>query len=501
LVIDVVIGSTNLHLKEIKKYVEETPRLTLHIQIDNIAEIMSSADLALGAGGSTTWERMAVGLPSIVVTIADNQIAFTRDLDRDGYINWIGNTDHVNQQIIYSAVLDAINNPQKLFAQSQKGQQLVSVNGVNKIRNLLINGPNKEDLTIRLAKISDCKLYWAWVNDELVRKNSINQEEIGWEEHQEWFHDKVKDDNTLLLVIESEFGAIGQVRFDRINSHYSVNYSLSRQFRGFGLAKCMLSVAIDYVKQENVFVIEGSVKNNNIASKKVFEQLGFSSSPPPNQRQNRQLSIVILSDRETWMNIWIAKLLASFVIRGHVISWVNELQDIPEGDVCFILSYGKLVKADIRVRNKNNLVVHASDLPKGKGWSPLSWQILEGKNKIVVTLFEAEDAVDSGEIYLQDNIQFEGDELVGELRRKQAEITLNLSCDFINQYPVVLQKSRQQYGNHTFYPKRESVDSQLNPNKTIAEQFNLLRIVDNDRYPAYFEWKGESYTLKIEKST
>ena len=50
-----------------------------------------------------------------------------------------------------------------------------------------------------------------------------------------------------------------------------------------------------------------------------------------------------------------------------------------KGDVCFYLSYEKIVTKKTLEKYKNNLVVHASDLPKGKGWSPMSWQISRGK--------------------------------------------------------------------------------------------------------------------------
>jgi methionyl-tRNA formyltransferase len=138
-------------------------------------------------------------------------------------------------------------------------------------------------------------------------------------------------------------------------------------------------------------------------------------------------------------------------------------------------------------------------LPKGRGWSPLTWQILEGKNEIPVTLFEAKEEVDSGPIYLQSIMRFRGHELVDELREKQAIHTVQLCLEFIRRYPKVTQQARQQQGEPRFYPKRGPKDSWIDPDKTIREQFNLLRVVDNDSYPAWFEMGGQRYELKIEK--
>ena len=67
----------------------------------------------------------------------------------------------------------------------------------------------------------------------------------------------------------------------------------------------------------------------------------------------------------------------------------------------FILSYYKILSSDFLQQHKHNLVIHASNLPKGKGWSPLFWQFLEGSNEIVFSLFGTDTRVDSGDIYLQ----------------------------------------------------------------------------------------------------
>ena len=164
-----------------------------------------------------------------------------------------------------------------------------------------------------------------------------------------------------------------------------------------------------------------------------------------------------------------------------------------------MLSCSQLVKPDLLKRHKHNLVVHESDLPKGKGWSPMTWQVLEGLNEIPVTLFEAEDAVDSGQVYLQGKMQLEGHELVDELREMQAEVTLDLCRRFVREYPVIIQQAVFQSGVESYYCRRRPEDSRLDPYKTIAEQFNLLRVVDNERYPAFFDWKGRRYIIRIEK--
>jgi len=141
--------------------------------------------------------------------------------------------------------------------------------------------------------------------------------------------------------------------------------------------------------------------------------------------------------------------------------------------------------------------VHSSDLPHGKGWSPLTYQILEGKNEIVNTLFEAVDAVDAGNIYLQNIMRFDGYELLGELHDIQGKKINELVLEFVSKYPNIV--ARKQEGKESFYKKRGSRDSELDISKTIAEQFDLLRVVDNEKYPAFFKHRGKKYIIKIHK--
>lgn len=140
--VDLVIGLFNPRQLEIERELEKFPNINLHVQIDNISDLMLKADLALGAGGSTTWERMALGLPSIVITTADNQIAFTKELYNDGFIDWLGNSDQMSMHKISNAIINAINNTNELEQQSKKCQQLVDGKGIKFVSKLLTASHN-----------------------------------------------------------------------------------------------------------------------------------------------------------------------------------------------------------------------------------------------------------------------------------------------------------------------------------------------------------------------
>ena len=201
------------------------------------------------------------------------------------------------------------------------------------------------------------------------------------------------------------------------------------------------------------------------------------------------------------MHAAIDDLAMEWEAQGHTVTVGYQVDDLPSGDFCFCLGLSQLMPDAVRARFKHVLVVHESDLPNGRGWSPLTWQILEGKNQISVTLFEAEADVDSGPVYAQQWLTFEGYELIDELRAAQASATQTLCRWFVDEYPESAEQVKPQSGVPTYYQRRRPADSELDAEKTLAEQFDRLRVADNDRYPAFFRCRGEAYALRIDRMT
>lgn len=207
------------------------------------------------------------------------------------------------------------------------------------------------------------------------------------------------------------------------------------------------------------------------------------------------MKILILTSPNQWF-IPYAKQLQEELPESELLYDHNEINSVY--DIVFILSYHKVIPIDQLEANRHNIVIHASALPKGKGWAPMFWQVLEGKNEIPFTMFEASSGVDDGDIYMQDILSLAGYELNDVLRKKQANFIIEMCLEFVNNYDNY-KIAQQQSGDESFYSKRSAKDSELDVNKTIHEQFNLLRIVSNDDYPAFFEIDGHKYIIKIEE--
>ncbi|WP_210412540.1 formyltransferase family protein [Leptospira meyeri] len=208
--------------------------------------------------------------------------------------------------------------------------------------------------------------------------------------------------------------------------------------------------------------------------------------------------VSIVSDESSWINSRIGKFISDIQARNHIVKLFHNHEDLPKGDVCFIVSYSKIIPKFFLQFHSNNIVVHESELPKGKGWSPMTWQIVEGKSSIPFTLFEASsEGVDAGVVYIRDSLFLSGSELVDEWRDKQADKTFEMCLRFLEHYRYYLEHFETQSGEDSFYKKRTPVDSELNINSSILDQFNLLRVVDNEKYPAYFVKDGKKYIIKI----
>lgn len=217
-------------------------------------------------------------------------------------------------------------------------------------------------------------------------------------------------------------------------------------------------------------------------------------NPPEWWRKPRKIHVVV--DNESWILPYAEKLVSWANANGDKATLSRDHDSVGLGGVAFYLGCLRLTPPAVLTRNRVNLVVHESDLPKGRGFAPVGWQILEGRSTIPVCLIEMNEEADAGPIVLRDAFHCTGHELMGELRAAQGRMTVTLCQRYLS--AAEPPPSRPQEGNATIYPRRRPRDSELDPHKTLAEQFNLLRIVDNEHYPAFFRHAGSCYRLRID---
>ena len=199
-------------------------------------------------------------------------------------------------------------------------------------------------------------------------------------------------------------------------------------------------------------------------------------------------------------NLWFEKQLKNYDFRlndKYIFKISKNPNNIKNQNIVFPLSYARILPMSFLQKNELVLIAHSSKLPKDKGFAPLQYQILRNKNKVYMSLIKAAKEVDAGPIYFQNSFVLNGTELSDEIRDIQGIQLLNIIKKFLIKYPKV--KSKKQIGKGNFNKRRYPKDSQLDINKTIKQQFNHLRINDNELYPSFFYYKGQKYIIKVFK--
>ena len=184
---------------------------------------------------------------------------------------------------------------------------------------------------------------------------------------------------------------------------------------------------------------------------------------------------------------------------GYGIDLINKKNEISNGDILFLISCQELISKAQRNKYKMTLVVHASDLPLGRGWSPHIWDIINGSNYLTVSLISAEDEIDTGKIYKKIKIKIESNELWDEINKKLFLTEIQLMEYAVKSYKHLKGEKQTLDITPTYYSKRTPIDSKIDPEESIKNQFNKIRVMDPERYPAFFELNGYKYQIVLKK--
>jgi len=127
----VVLGLASVHKQMIVNYAK-SKNIKVIINADNMSELMLNADLSIGAGGSTSWERCCLGLPTLIYVLSENQKEIARELEQFGAAMLVRNLEHDLKAL--TSNLDIW----KLM--SDKSQSMCDGLGVKRISRVLMSG-------------------------------------------------------------------------------------------------------------------------------------------------------------------------------------------------------------------------------------------------------------------------------------------------------------------------------------------------------------------------
>lgn len=272
--VDVVIGPINPHRSTILQKFQSHRSIKFHVDLPNIATLLASTDMAIGAGGIANWERMCLGVPSVVIDIAENQREICVELAYAGLIEYAGSAHSISATSFENSVAKLILDRVLRSQYSLRSQTTVDGLGARRVAETLLPG-KPESLTLRTCRAEDVMYYFNWVNDPSVRVSSLNTDPVAWIDHEAWFVARLSDPSCRMFVLCTEGLPVGQIRFQKVNDSWSINYSLDEYVRSRGWGRYLVERGIAEMKISTTGKFIANVKATNIASQKIFEQLGF----------------------------------------------------------------------------------------------------------------------------------------------------------------------------------------------------------------------------------
>lgn len=270
-----VVGGSNAHANRLEAAAKDS-RIPLRLvrSATNMQELMAWADMAISSGGTTSWEMAFMGLPALIVVLAENQAAVAEKLEHAGAALNLGWHDELTCQKIRSAVENLMIDSEKRESISRRGQQLVDGFGANRV----VDAIWEKIIHFRYAAEDDCELIYKWANDAEARAASFHPGIITLEEHRSWFHKKLMNPDCIFLISLDDAGTpIGEVRFDLEGDEAIMSINIGREFRGNGLASPIIHGSVNELfRRSSASRVNAFIKVQNLRSAKAFERAGFS---------------------------------------------------------------------------------------------------------------------------------------------------------------------------------------------------------------------------------
>jgi len=282
----VVVVGDNPHLPELQTAAQRcrgVVRLLTHAS--NMPELMMWADMAVAAGGTTSWERAFFGLPGLVIILADNQRPIAEALDKEGLARNLGWHGELSISALAEAIHQLRSDRQRRMAAATLGPRCVDALGAQRVLGFM----HDYTVALRPARNEDCRLLWEWANEPVVRSVSFNTEAIPWERHEQWFAAKLNGRNCILLVAENGHGMpIGQVRCDVKGDEGTISISMAPPCRGQGQGtRAIRKAAALLFARHGLTVLHALIREGNVASLRAFSHAGFREAEDTTIRGHR----------------------------------------------------------------------------------------------------------------------------------------------------------------------------------------------------------------------
>jgi len=370
----------------------------------------------------------------------------------------------------------------------------------------IINCPAKM-ISIRLAEVKDCKLLWKWRNELTTRQASFDSQFIHFIEHRNWFELALHDPNIQILILQnSQKQNIGQVRFNISNSRVAeIDISIDKNERNKGYGYNGLVSACNYAFDNfGTEKIQAHIKMNNEISKQIFIKARFINHGVSQFRGHQSLKMTLLRSSKNLKQRYIIATVKSWNIRlfeqqitkspgtWKLISEPTRLhfETLNEFNprYIFFIHWSNRVPKKI-VDNFECICFHMTNLPYGRGGSPLQNLIIRGYKDTMISAIRMVEKIDAGPIYCQRPLSLLGN--AEEIFIRAGKIIAEMIYELIEreQQPI------PQYGKIVKFKRRSSSESHIPIDTDLQKVFDWIRMLDAEGYPPAFIKVGN---LKVE---
>jgi len=276
---NVIIGRAYQNIDEIKKCADKNTNLIYYPDAEKMKEIMLESDIAISAGGQTLNELASVGVPTIGICIAENQLGNIKGWEKVGFLEYAGLYNENNIIADIDKLLKNLESMKIRESKSKIGRKFIDGKGSIRIIKILLFNFFKSVLILRKVNFEDALEIFNLSNDDIVRKNSFNPQKLEWGNHLIWLKKKLEDENSIYFAVIDDLNKFyGLVRFDidPINKFAIIGISLKKNTRGIGLSPIIIDKAVnELLKIKSIKLIKAYIKNENIPSNKSFEKAKF----------------------------------------------------------------------------------------------------------------------------------------------------------------------------------------------------------------------------------
>ena len=268
--ISIFTSIKNTSLKDITYQSSLITNCKIYTDNNLLPDLLSSSDIAIGAGGTMSWERAFLGIPSLVFGIADNQTKVLEALIKNGIVIGESSSKFPDDEKIKNWLEVIISNPKLLEGLSERSRKIIDGYGCDRICEELF----PEEIKFRYAIDKDSKNIFEWRNLPKIRKISKKKDKIDFYDHQKWFKNCLHNPNSILLIAESGQSAIGVIRFDLEDKEAEISiYKIPSNKKILGLVN--KSTSWFFENYPEIETITANIIPNNVKSCEAFFSAGY----------------------------------------------------------------------------------------------------------------------------------------------------------------------------------------------------------------------------------